>query len=92
MRVKAGRKADTYAKVKKARTSIGNVKENLVAVRTTMKELDWMTKSCGTTLARIERNLNTITKDNLVSTPKVTKKNKMSKMAMRKGRKAEENG
>ena len=86
MRVKAGRKADTYAKVKKARTSIGNVKESLVAVRARMKELDWMTKSCGTTLAKIERNLNTITKDNLVSTPKVTRKNKMAKMAKRKGR------
>ena len=38
-----------------------------------MSDLDSMVKSCGTSLSKIERNLNTITKDNLIATPKVTK-------------------
>lgn len=73
MRVKVGRKSQTYAKVKKARTTILNLKSKLNEVREKMSELDLMVKSCVTALSRIERNLNTITKDNLIATPKVTK-------------------
>lgn len=73
MRVKVGRKSQTYAKVKKARTEIANLKTKLNEARARMIELDAMVKSCVTALSRIERNLNTITKDNLIATPKVTK-------------------
>ena len=73
MRVKVGRKSQTYAKVKKARTAIANLKTKLNEARARMIELDAMVKSCVTALSRIERNLNTITKDNLIATPKVTK-------------------
>ncbi len=73
MRVKVGRKSQTYAKVKKARTAISNLKTKLSEVRMKMSELDSMVKSCVSALSRIERNLNTITKDNLIATPKVTK-------------------
>ena len=73
MRVKVGRKSQTYAKVKKARTAIANLKSKLNEARARMIELDAMVKSCITALSKIERNLNTITKDNLIATPKVTK-------------------
>ena len=73
MKVKVGRKSQTYAKVKKARTAIANIKTKLNEVRAKMSELDSMVKSCVSALSKIERNLNTITKDNLIATPKVTK-------------------
>ncbi len=74
MRVKVGRKSQTYAKIQKARTTITNLKSKMNDVRARMIELDAMLKSCGSSLSKTERNLNTITKDNLIATPKITKK------------------
>ena len=84
MRVKVGRKSQTYAKIKKARTTITNLKSKLNDVRARMIELNAMLKSCGTSLSKIERNLNTITKDNLIATPKITKKRKAVRTRMKK--------
>ena len=84
MRVKVGRKSQTYAKIQKARTTINNLKSKLNDVRARMIELDAMLKSCGTSLSKIERNLNTITKDNLIATPKITKKRRTVRTRMKK--------
>ena len=90
MRVKAGRKAETYAKIQKARMRIKVVKEGLEVVRAKLDESDGMAKSCATKLAAIQRCLATITKDNLVSTPKVTRKK--VKTVERKGKRAKAEG
>ena len=74
MKVKVGRKSQTFSKIKTARTTIAGVKADLADVREKMAELDKALKSCGSALAKIERKLNTITRENLVATPKITKK------------------
>ena len=84
MRVKVGRKSQTYAKIKKARTTIGNLKSKLNDVRARMIELNAMLKSCGSSFSKIERNLNTITKDNLIATPKITKRRRTVRTRMKK--------
>ena len=84
MRVKVGRKSQTYSKIKKARTTINNLKSKMNDVRARMIELGAMLKSCGTSLSKIERNLNTITKDNLIATPKITKKRRTVRTRMKK--------
>ena len=65
-----------WGKVSKARSKIANLKTKLNDVRMKMSELDSMVKSCVSALSKIERNLNIITKDNLIATPKITKNKK----------------